>query len=1237
MIKAKLYLYDSTREEFGYRGEGEKDLSKYVLQGLDYTEDIRDTLDVSEITIAGYPVRKEFEPSTKFILDLYQVSKIGYGEEVEEIEDLKYTYHLVVNIDNVEQPIISDNGYFNHHISFYEPSVIAQQRLVDNSSVTYKLKYVNLNTVTEFNINEQSITKKQTGSFSPANKFGHYSSGFLNWYSINCTGKYFEFDGNIEMLTREQTSGGSINLYQKIDNYLTQDGYFARFKIPKAKIMLGASGGYGFNYIGDASLVYTIQEFDLNDYNTPTNTIRGEIISNSNLNQSATNYLYSEISNITSYMPASFRRNCLIESWNDSTMSQKSKTSYRTYTNADAPAPVYYTPEIEIKNNKRYTIEVALKDFGDKNLTFGGVPVNASNPRKYFYIKIGALDNAATVTDTAVPDVEKTCSCSFQTYSTAESKILLQASNPYSALGLLQKAIVTSSLVPKKKGVFIGDINNMDIPFYVDEQFESELSYTQIIENFYNQKNLWEIMLEIGKYIHAVPELKFGKDDKFLITFNRLGETNQEIDMNTKVNVMNFKGIDTYISACSSYITNMVQLNGSIEEWVAPKTDNTEALVYNDTCSIITSKPIIELLDINVKCVADGYGFAPNGSTAPITDYVYEENVYKILSVNFTDIPNKGIALYYSLGNNKIEGCNYRNPTENTGSPQNDYAIKKIIFLAFNGGVPEDWSSASGWQNIKVNDFVFHITYRTKDSVRQNQTRPDLRKYMLNSKYDKVPQHNQFNNQTDTLVDSVKFGNNIYGTLIRTGNSTYIVREWTKDLSNLKHKGQLYRIKTETSSENGDLYYVAKAKHTIFNSYVLSEIEYSKDYNQLSPIIGIPSEPRFYEISEQSYIRREVAISDYMLLTDKLEDIDTNNSYLKTTQHLSSLMFGGEGGDFAKYAITVFKGDKNTDPNDVTQGSNQFYIEILSPLNAYSSENTLTYEWDMADNLSAGDKIADAGYVGENTADNAYRALKAVQYTDIYGKSPLMDFYIIEEIGDLNPEQIRNMPESPFKTKYGANEDSRQFVGTLPILATNVEDITDTDYNGRGLGLLKDSREVININYNEELLTSSDTFVISPFVFTPNKENVRVVLLKDEINKLSSGYIDTSSIIVPIDINGHQLTSRYFELQPNTELENGKAIEIPLSSIFENINPNHFGDQNGEDVEGFDRVRGIAIVYDVVEEDTTENVGIQIAYKTKFIIGRNIPNIEGFYGKENVLKSFVIGAPNKDAIFTNKQ
>ena len=346
--------------------------------------------------------------------------------------------------------------------------------------------------------------------------------------------------------------------------------------------------------------------------------------------------------------------------------------------------------------------------------------------------------------------------------------------------------------------------------------------------------------------------------------------------------------------------------------------------------------------------------------------------------------------------------------------------LKKIIYCAFLGGYPDDFTTTTDWSNIKVNDFIFHIKYRTKDSVRQNQTRPDLRKYLLNSKHDRVPQHNQFNNQTDILVDSVKFGNNVYGKLIRTGNKNYKITEWIDDLKKLKHKGQLYRI------EN-DLYYVSKVKHTYYNSYILSEVEYSKDYNQLSQVIGIPSEPRFYEVSEQSLIQSEVVISDYLIISDDQTKINSSNTFLQSINHIASLIFSEENSDFAKYAITTFKGDKNISPTDIVQGSNEFYKDVITPINAYSSENTLTYEWDMVDNFSAGNKVDLSGNTdGVETADNAYKSLKAVQYNDIFGKAPLMDFYLLKDLPTLTAEQIQNMPESPFRTRLVGRDDEEK-------------------------------------------------------------------------------------------------------------------------------------------------------------------------------------------------------------------
>ena len=480
-----------------------------------------------------------------------------------------------------------------------------------------------------------------------------------------------------------------------------------------------------------------------------------------------------------------------------------------------------------------------------------------------------------------------------------------------------------------------------------------------------------------------------------------------------------------------------------------------------------------------------------------------------------------------------------------------------------------------------VNDFIFHIVYRTKDTVRSEQTRPDLRKYLLASKYDKVPQHNQFNNQQDIVVDSVKFGNNVYGKLIRTGNTTYEITEWVTSLFSLKEVGDLYLI-------NGEWFYVATVENVYYTDHIVSKVQFSKDYNQLSEVIGIPSEPRFYEISEQSLINRENARNSYIVLGTTIKSTQNSSSYIqgKGWDYIARVIVGNET-DFPKYAITVFKNDKDRLYGSVI-GNEDFYVDVCHPISTYSIQNTLTMEWDMVDNFSAGDRVTQYKNDPETIIDfdSAYNPLHPVRYVDAFGRSDLIDFIIMEDFGTngLSDEQIFNLPESPVRTQY----PNMTFVGelnqtTLPtteelnafvnrqlsrtpqandvILVEYTETTTETstvtyyvyEYNGtewnsavtnspntftnpsindyaeqylfgnepladlgdhyHGLALVKDNREQISLNYNIQMLTDSDRFVLSAYLWQPAKTQLKIALLSQEVSKIVNETIDSTTIL----------------------------------------------------------------------------------------------------------------------------
>ena len=1264
MLKTKFYLYNSENSQNGYRGE---DFSNHILQGVSIKEDITQELDTAEVTLVGLTFGKALDPETKIIIDIV--------EQIDGNELILETKHFCVSRDMVEQPILSNSNYFNHHISLLEPSVIAQKRLVDNIATTYKLKDVSLTENVAYPTDKISFSLVSSFYTPPtysttqgtSNHFG-VEYGYMKLPIGNIVanrgviGKYFRQDGELKILNLNNEEFD--DMYNDIDNFLTGNGsYRAKFKIPRIEIIKGLKGSsYWSNEdLFDegqppidrmfASIDYLIQEFMPNDLQNQTNSWSGSFISNSNIGYDS---VFVQSADFNVNFSNNFETEVLDGEW---LLEDIQNTDgffdffYKKYTNKNAVEPTYITQEIEIKPNRRYVVTLSLHQFNDN------LPTKYNDTRRYKYSGNTILKYLNVLFTTEEDENYNRIGTEFsstidipenyptkQRMTTQQSsakgdvviydadepqEIVYTSSTPYSALSLIQKAIINSSLYEKQDGVYIADVNNSNIPFYIAEKYADDpngvssviedLSTATIIENFYSQKNLWEILIEAGHYIHSIPEIRFGENDRFEITFNRLGRTDQKQSNSTSMSIFNSRSVEDYISSTSSYITNMVQLGGFIEEWVAPKTTDETLLVSNDTASIIVSKPIIELLEIRVKNIHSGL-------EADLTPFIYEENVYKTLQLDYQIEPNRGIAMYYKLGTNIITGGNYQLPQSNTNI-YTDYAFKKIIYSAFSGYPVLTSNPASGyWTELNIQDYIFLVKYRTKDSVRQNHSRPDIRKYLLNSKFDKIPEHSQFNNQTDVVVDSIKFGNNMYGNLIKTGNNSYVINEWNTEIRNIKKKGDLYKI-------NGELYYVAKVTNIYFSSYVISEISYSKDYNELSQVIGIPSEPRFYEISEQSIIRREFAINDMLMITDDDKNIRYGGNFVINSSHLADLILG-ESVEFAKYAITVFKGDKDAFSYSQTIGQPSFYKEIISPINAYSSENTLTYEWDMIDNYSAGDKVISVSDNKTNLDEKYYNSLRAVGYTDIYGKSALMDFYVLGNIGNLNYGQIKEFPECPISTKD--NNDGRPFVGDYDILATNV-DKYDENFNGRGLGLLKDCREALSINYNLQAITDSDTFVLSPYLYSPKKRRIKIVLLEEEINKLSSGYLDTAKIITPIDKNGNEMNP-YFDFSPTktpktSEWDISKNItssfSIDLSNIFSDVADGHF---TGEI--GYTRIKSIAIICDVSLNIGLENDPTSILDKTRFVLARNIPSD---WSRDKALTTWFFGGVNKAEVFKNKQ
>lgn len=1074
MIITKIYLYDSMQEENFYRGT---DYSAHLLQGVSTDEKLDETLDMAEVTLAGLNFSKEFAPKTKFILEFWEKRK-GSAEA-----QLWESFHLCVAQDIVTQPIISDANYFDHHIYFDEASVDAQGRLVDNIAVTYRLKNVNLDKESEHSRTEKVIPTYTVPSDIVSEPFGLYNS----FAKIeNRVGKKFEwvFPDWYEV----DLGNGPVKPSDvKWDNFLKYqeipvgEEKEIRLPVPMLRIYYGTRNAKTYTMQGYCSLNVKVvqkssttkeEETIVNMFVDPVDSDPVEGYWDEGW-ESPVLAVHSFSKGISYSRTIIFRHltELYLKSW------VKRVTQYDT---TRKNRVIQFTA----KYGYSYSVYVNMANLLPTEEMYPFT--EPANPRicSFYYgmtrtISLGIYriaKNTATYTQNSTPQA----AMSFFTSSPVTT--WLESANIATAYELFNKAQLSTQLVRKIPETSIDETPQS---YYLEENDALALRNTQIVENFYNQKNWWEVLIDIGKYIHAIPKVRFGRDNRFVVEWRRLGITEQSTGINNDVSVFNSRSIEDYIAACSSYVTNMVQLGGIIEEWVAPKSSSEDYLVYNDVAEIQTSKNIIELVKLEIRNA--------EGVTADITNYVYEQSIYQLLDVVPTTVPNKGLAIYYNLRDNKIKGLNYRLPAVNQGDEDREYAIKRIIGTVFN---------KSTWEDIVVNDYVFHIVYRTQETVRSDQTRPDLRKYLLQTKYDRAPQHRQFNNQQDTVADSVKFGDNTYGRLIRMGNTTYTIREWTDALFNVKRAGQLYEIR-------GELYYVTKVKSVFYFDHVICDVEFSKDYNKLSQIIGIPSEPRFYEISEQSQIRRSKVIADYLVLGTSDGDNKNTDSYIQESgwDYIQRLMFplsSQSPATYPRYAATIFKNDIDKDDN--VAGNETFITSVLHPVGTYSIRNTLTISWRMKDNFSAGDQVAPTEHwVPElGQTDGAYNQLRPFQYPDVHGRADMFDFLIFPTLA-LSDKEIRELPALP-------KIDIAALFGSENNTAAAMN-------NTSGLALLKDNREALSFDYNLELLTDSDRFVVSGWVWSDktdesgeNNANIAIALLGEELNKISNETIDANFI-----------------------------------------------------------------------------------------------------------------------------
>lgn len=1064
-------------------GSKGKELTQYMMVPFFYEDNLDESLSTAEIILDKVPISmlESISPKTKIRVERY-LNK--------DFSDIPKKYDLIVEHDDVEQ-YRGLPEYCCHRISCIEPSAVAQGMHVDNIALTYELQDVTLNYRTIQEPDENLFVSHDTVGYSePLKQYYAETTGdgvtsrFDTIYFINSY-RYFWDELSLTSLK---------NLFLEIN---AADENVIEFTIPTL-FCQGTYDNQSWQNLFEVNTITKIYRYQTNNgvvlQETKTLIIEKE---------SGPTTLPLEENDLFVGDGESVKLRKLIELPNERQDGWKNKdellsvfpvisqinSNYTKYLSFTTTA--LSDADIENGLGYYYSIEVIAKPIESNSM----VSYYKASWVNYSYMTvvsgIGHYGNEYQ-TDIVNPNdvsVKTSFYCSNLYSETAGGPFLMKGVK-YSCYDLLRKALLTiDTQIINNEEKSIDDIEYL---IYLDPQWLNRLKTAKVQETIFEGKNLWEILLQIGYYLHAIPTLKFAEDgtDRFMLSFAQLGGTTINNDSSNKITIFNSKNINDYFTQYDSYVTNLFSPQNLVDEWLVCKTEDDSCLVSNNTALLKTSYGISEVLAFDITYDGSNGGEA---GTKSALEHIFEHSIYEILTSDYRISPGKGDSLYYSLGDTSILGLNYIPPSVNEGDMP--MSLKRIVGKLFTN---------VNINNVKFNSLKFHIKYRTQDSVRLTQIRPDLESFMKNSQLEQYPHHEQFYGQQDKIIDSERFSANLFGRLIRVGNEIYQRQEYVGGESKEKETGELVLI-------NGQPYYVVRIENECYPDAIFQKVTYSKNFNQLSNIVTIPSEPRFYEVSERSKIRREVRLMDYFAIKNfseiEQEDNPTFINNDKWKDFISKLIFNKEKAVLPNFAYTKFLCDKKrshlgsvgqyipvdkmfpsseidrSDPNQVAPEQSKSYSECVVPVLHFPLHDGIVFEWDMADNFKAGDSIdtSISGYLG--TADRAYYALQSVRYCDIMGRAELFSFKLFNK-EDWTIEQSQALP----KATYIPSQQEAIILLPEPY----------------SICLEKDGREELSFDYQLNLLhkhdINGDDFITFPNIFGQKESELYCCALDKQVS-----------------------------------------------------------------------------------------------------------------------------------------
>lgn len=634
--------------------------------------------------------------------------------------------------------------------------------------------------------------------------------------------------------------------------------------------------------------------------------------------------------------------------------------------------------------------------------------------------------------------------------------------------------------------------------YQIDPAQEKYLDSIMAPEFTMTQCTLREQLRIVGGYIHAEPRLldpvvnaDGTETGGNYIHFDLFGDTDIQSVRSDYDAEQRIQQITEYCTELDTTAANLVNAlsGGTIGEpdgrnRKSLRTESVNVMITENNGIIQTQFPIRDIAKLEI---------AYKGQMWDITPYVYEQAQYSAnLSSYEGSYPyTKSYAVYYTQNEKNIRGLFFK--VDNAISPIfEQYSIVNIV-SAVSGDTPDtvrSLFSSSGYPSMQ-----FSVTYTPIYSSR----------FSAGKQYvDGREQYTRIYNQSENLIETLYYGENVKGAAERMGNPEITRTYRYKNVSAIPKVGKMAKI--------GDEWYMVSTVRTeVMKDFVRATVEYTKDFNRLSQYVGISSTKRVYEVSEKEAYSRAVLIRDYFMIGHGGNDITTDGRlYVRSCIPIVAAFFppavepasGRYPGTHPITAVNAF-GTKTGTTSDK-------YGNVILPVVTSVFGNSVVFSWEYKDNYSAGEKSV----MLTNAKGEATWWQQDVPYCDFFGRIPYYYMKLLPR--DIVPDIDRDW------------NDATQSAYSFPETNTDIPDNTAMSISPRSAcyyRMEKDSRETITVNFQVDFRTDSQNLVIGPgiarlcsWVHEPDTSLwANIFLLENPLNKFAKTYIVLDENGNPVD------------------------------------------------------------------------------------------------------------------------